>query len=142
MATTNLNLTTIAGTDNPANFPATYNENLGKIDANAGVSNVTFTPEAGITSSLSIRKCGKVVTVNGYVQASSNFPTTTTVLGTIASGSRPVDIARFPCEFATQAYNVGAIGYCNISSNGTINVKAPTANTYNFVYFTCSYIIA
>ena len=33
MATTNLNLTTIAGTDNPANFPATYNDAMDKIDA-------------------------------------------------------------------------------------------------------------
>ena len=140
MATTNLNLTTIAGTDNPANFPATYNDAMGKIDANAGASAVTFTASAGMTSNLSIRKYGKVVTVNGYVQSSSNFTTEFTVLGTIASGARPVDHARFPVEFASTQYNVGEVGYGYVNTNGTINVRAPAGTTYTFVYFTCSYI--
>lgn len=142
MATTNLSLATIASTDDLSAFPTTFNGNMNTIDENAGASAVTFTEGDGITSSLSIRKSGKVVTVNGYVQASDAFGTSSTLLGTIASGSRPTDTARFLVEFASQAYNVGVIGYGAIGTNGQISVKAPSGNTGKYCYFSCSYIIA
>ena len=142
MATTNLNLTTIAGTDNPANFPAIYNDSMNKIDAFVGASDVGFTPEDGITSNLFFRKYGKVVCINGYIQGSSAFGTSWALLGVIDSGSRPTDAIRIPAMISTGYSAVGVIGNITVATNGQLGIKAPSGNTGTYCYFSCSYITA
>ena len=140
MATTNLNLPTLASSDTASNFPATFNDAMAKLDAFAGASAVNFTVESGITNNLFIRKFGKVVCVNGYFRSSSPISTDELFVGTIASGYCPTDFVRFPVVIASAAYNVGNIGYGIIQPNGKLIIKAGSNTSATACYFSCSYI--
>lgn len=140
MATTNLNLPTLASSDTASNFPATFNDAMDKLDAFAEASDVNFTVESGITNFLFIRKSGKVVCVNGYIKSSSPISTDSLFVGTIASGYRPTDYVRFPVVIAPQAYSVGNIGYGIIEPDGKLSIKAGSNTSNTSCYFSCSYI--
>lgn len=103
------------------------------------VSTISFTPETGITNDLFIRKSGNVVIINGYLTGTSAL-TSNQLLGTIASGSRPVAPVRVVAEVSEAAYAVGDIAYINIGTNGEIRVSAKSGNTYKTVYFSASFM--
>ena len=113
------------------------NEKQAKIE-DAGVS---FTPASGITSNLFIRRYGNVVCINGYLQSSTNFTTSETVVGNIGSVDRPSAILRLPAHTADQAYNVGTPAYVAISTNGNIVVTAASGTAHKYCYFTAAYIV-
>lgn len=122
---------------------STINDNLKhEIDAlnsKTTVEAITFTPAAGITSSIFMRKVGNIVMINGYVTSSTAFSSSETVIGTIPTGSRPADAVRALAGVAAQAYSLGDYAYVSVGSQGNVAITAKSGNTYKVAYFSVSY---
>jgi len=117
------------------------NEDLTSLNSNINsFLTVGFTPQSGITSDLFIRRYGRIVTVNGYLTATTAFGNDQLV-GTIEVGNTPVAPMRFPVEVANQAYEAGEIAYGSIGSNGAIRITTKSGNTYKCCYFSVSYVV-
>ena len=122
-------------------FSCAFTSSLsGKITNLENFSTVTFTPSTGITNNLFIRRCGRVVSVNGYLSSTSAFGSNQ-LLGNIAEGNRPAAPTRFVMGVASAAYEVGDIAYGSIGDNGEVRITAKSGNTYKNCYFSVSYIV-
>ena len=94
------------------------------------------------STTLYARRCGHVVTVNGYMDNISFTANTAVTIGTIDSSiGIPPNQVRAVCNVGSNAYSVGKQGYVTISStDGQIKVTSEYSGT-GAVYFSLSYII-
>lgn len=94
------------------------------------------------STTLYARRCGRVVTVNGYMDNISFTANTAVTIGTIDSSiGIPPNQVRAVCNVGSNAYSVGKQGYVTISStDGQIKVTSEYSGT-GAVYFSLSYII-
>lgn len=108
----------------------------------ATISNVTLTSSGNANiNGMIAQKTGNIVTINGYLTASSAFGSTSTKVCTIAAGARPGSYLRIPVALSTQAYLPPTnFGYLNIDTNGSVNIIASSGNTGTAAYFNITYI--
>lgn len=113
-----------------------------EVDALNAITSVTVTASSGFTSNLVVRKNNKVVTINGWVTASTAFGTSEATVATLDASGRPYSVVRGLAGVANAAYGVGDFAYVSVGTDGTIKITAKSGNTYKNAYFSLSYTTA
>lgn len=102
---------------------------------------VTLNNETVQSWDIQLRKCGRLMTINGWFRLNEGKQGN---VATLPVGSRPGFPIRTACAVAEQAYMAPiGMGYMIFDNNGTVNVTCPSnrTSTTNAVYLSCSYAI-
>lgn len=110
-------------------------ENLSKVTT----GDVTLdTTQSTAVKSLSIRQCGHVVSIQGYISGLV-LSSGSVVIGTLTGVERPPVSLRLVANSTTQAWTYGETIYANIDTDGSISVK-PNTTTNTVISFSITYI--
>lgn len=128
--------------DCTGNPPAWKSWNKISLDA-LDVKDGTFTPASGqsLTSSLSIRQSGHVVTVFGYINNVSIPTTSSTVIGAIGNVSLPTNGVRVVGSVGANAYSMGTPSYFVIGTDGNLSVSTSATGSDRAVFFNATWIV-
>ena len=90
-----------------------------------------------------IKKCGNVVSINGYANLKNPTKTSTNfTIATLPENARPLSTIRTIACIASQAYLPGNNAYLAVNqSTGELSVRLPEGNTGNFIYTSLAYIV-
>lgn len=96
--------------------------------------------QSGATSSLVIKQCGKVVSVNGFITGLTL--TSSTYIGKISGVSNPASYLRLYANVGWNAYSPGTVSYLTVDTDGSIGITTSETGSNKAVYFSLTYIAA
>lgn len=125
-----------------SNLTADASGGFNKLKGDIDSLNSNLTPvEYALTSSMFLRKFGKVCVLSGYHTWSSTMSGDSTI-GTLPAEYRPKFVVRTLANIGANAWSYNRTAYFIVSDTGDVSVVPADSNGYVALYVNCSWVLA